>query len=91
MSPASGEPGSPVVAVKVKAWQFSTTIWTGLSLLLGGAADAVINAILPYLLSDEPLSIEKLWRPALVAALGAFVAWRRKTDNSVIGSGATAS
>lgn len=90
MSPASGEPGGAVVAVTTHPWYESTTIWSGLSLLGGSIIDAIINVLLPLLSSDQALDPKKLWRPCLVAAIGAFVAYRRKTDNSVIGSGTPA-
>jgi len=91
MAPASGEPGAAVVAVTTHPWYESTTIWSGLSLLGGSVIDAIINVLMPLLSSDQALDPKKLWRPCLVAAIGAYIAYRRKTDNSVIGSGASAS
>lgn len=84
MAPASGDPGAAVVAVTTHPWYQSTTIWSGLSLLGGSALDAIINVLLPLLSSDAPLDPTKLWRPCLVAVIGAYIAYRRKTDNSVI-------
>ena len=87
LAPATGNPGGPMVAVEVVPWYASTTIWSGLTLLGGSILDALVNVLLPILVSGQPLDLDKLWRPCLVAVLGAVIAWRRNAVNTVVGSG----
>ena len=82
--PASGPAPAGLVVTTSKPWYDSVTIWSGLSMLGGGVLDSIVSVLLPVLVSDAPVSFSKLWRPCLVAALGAVMAYRRKTDNQVI-------
>ena len=91
MSAASGDPGGAIVAVKVKDWFKSSTIWASVVGFAGAAADGIVNILVPILTSDQPVHWAAIWRPCAVVVLTTFVVWRRKTDNSVIGSGASAS
>lgn len=81
-----GDPKAPLVAVRVKPLSSSVTIWASLALLGGAILDAILEVALPMISSNEPLDLEKAWRPVLVAVLSAVIAWRRKSQNDVIGS-----
>jgi len=88
VAPPSGGTGVPAggrVVVDVKSWTSSSTIWASLAGLGFAILDAVIEVMIPYLTTPDPIDFNKLWRPALVGAFSAFVAWRRKSDNTVIG------
>jgi hypothetical protein len=89
VAPSSGDPGVPAggrVVVDVKAWTSSGTIWASIAGLGLAILDAVIEVLIPYLTTPDPIDFNKLWRPVLVGAFSAFVAWRRKNDNTVVGS-----
>lgn len=87
IAPPTGDPRSPWAVVRVKPLLTSVTFWSS-ALLFGGAVlDAVLEVLLPMLRSSEPFDIERAWRPILVAVLSAIIAWRRRQQNTVIGSG----
>ena len=91
VAPPIGDPGAPVgekVAVTVKPWYQSSTILIGLLGLAGSITDAVVDVLIPVLQSNADLDIKKLWKPALIAAFSAYIAWRRKQDNTVVGGSA---
>lgn len=87
MAAATGEPGAPVVAVMVKRWFTSPTLWTTIAGFGGAAADAIVNVLVPVLTSTDPVYWDKLWRPCILAVLMTYIAKRRVQQNSVVGSG----
>ena len=93
MVPLAAETGDvgehAFVAVRVKRALASPTMWLSLGLVAESVLDAVLNVLLPMLASDAAFDPAKLWRPCLTAAVGAVVAYRRKTMNTVIGSSGT--
>jgi len=89
VAPPSGDPGVPAggrVVVDVKPWTSSSTIWASLAGLGFAILDAVIEVLIPYLTTPDPIDFSKLWRPVLIGAFSAFVAWRRKSDNTIVSS-----
>ena len=87
LAPATGDPGAAFVAVAVKPWWTSLTIWSGLALVGDSVIDAVLNVLLPLLSTEGTIEPKKLVRPVVIAAIGAVIAYRRKSENSVIGTG----
>jgi len=88
LAPPVGQPSvkaKQYVAVEVKPLTSSITIWTSLALVAGSVLDAVLEVFIPMIAGNEPLDVNKLWRPLLVAALSAVIAWRRKQQNTIIG------
>lgn len=82
--PSSGPAPVGIVVTTSKPWYTSLTIWSSLSMVGGAVLDAVISVLVPLLSTDAPFDPQRLWRPCLVAAFGAIVAYRRKNDNTVI-------
>ncbi len=88
VAPARGEPGAPVVAVTVKPWWQSASIWLSGS----GAVYFILDALAPIvkdILAEKSPPTD--WWPIVqrmgLALIFGYIAWRRHTDNHVIGSG----
>lgn len=84
---SKGKPreGPGMVAVQVKPWTHSVTIWTSIGGLLWAVFTGVGDIIAPDLLAGNALEWDKLWPKLAVAAYASVILWRRKTENSVIG------
>ncbi len=87
-APPTGDPGAPVVAVPVKPWWKSLTIWLSGSGAAYFLADALAPVVQEILQADHP---PMAWWPiaqrAGMALVLAYLTWRRTHDNTVIGSG----
>lgn len=89
VAPASGPipAGVSAVVVPVKPWYQSSEIVISLLAVLGTVIDSVFSAVIP-LLGDGPIDKERikaaLIRSVVAGLYAAFVAWRRKSSNSVV-------
>jgi hypothetical protein len=87
-SPATGEPGAPTVAVTVKPWYSSISLWLSSSASLYFFVDALAPVVMDIFTANRPPRhawpvIQKL----AVALITAYISWRRVRDNTIIGAG----
>lgn len=79
VAPVSGHPGDhPVVAVNTQDWYTSVVFWGSL------VGFPVLDAVSEYILAGGQFDRNRLFHIATSAALGAYLAWRRKTVNTVL-------
>jgi hypothetical protein len=82
------QPVGSAVVVTVKGWWQSATMWLSAAGILEAVEDAVVNVLVPIINDPAPIDWQtlpsKLFRPALKAGFFAWIAYRRKTDNTVV-------
>ena len=76
--PTGPVPDHPIVAVNTQAWYTSIQFWGSL------IGFPVLDAVSEYLLSGGTFDKNRLFHVALSAGLGAYLAYRRKTVNTVL-------
>jgi hypothetical protein len=74
----SGPVSAPVVAVNTQAWWTSISFWGS---LIGFPA---VDAVAEYLIGGGAFDKNRIFHIAVSAALGAYLAYRRKTVNTVL-------
>lgn len=76
--PTGDVPNAPVVAVETQRWWTSIQFWGA---LIGFPA---LDAVSEFLVAGGQFDRNRIFHIALSAALGAYLAYRRKTVNTVL-------